>query len=476
MHDKDIVAAALARLAERIGDDRFELWFGANVRVEARDSNLIVEVPNQFHQNWLRRNFRLDLEAACQEAIGRPLSLEFRVVAALDTRSKSGRNAPDDRQGRFEFQTQDDTGTLVLEKPLLPKKPTPHSAVTSGRQYATLESFVVGSSNRVAHAVAQTVSEQPGSTNPLFVYGPTGVGKTHLLEGILSAARQRHGSINAVYLTAEQFTTGFLEALRGQGLPNFRNKYRGVHLLVFDDLQFLAGKRATVVEFLHTFDTLVRQGKQLVIAADRSPAALHELGPELTTRLSGGMVAKIDPADHSTRLGIVRTRACAMGLELAADVEEFLATHLTAHARELTGALQQLLAIWRIRREPISRAIAEEALADRIQVHAKPVKFQEIERAVCDVFGLHPESLQGTRRAKALNAPRMLAMWLARKHTRAALSEIGQFFGRRSHSTVISAQKSMTQLVAERGELQLGDKTYNAEDAIRRVEAKLRAS
>jgi chromosomal replication initiator protein len=483
MDDKEVVAAVLAALAERIGDDRVELWFGPNVRVVARQSTLVVQTPSEFHQNWLRRNFRGDLEAACADVLGRPLAVEFRVSAALGGKNKVTRPAAVDCQRRFEFDEPADaevagaeeTATLVLERPRPVTAALPQPTLSLGRKYASLDSFVLGSSNRLAHTGAKMVTERPGNPNPLFVYGPTGVGKTHLLEGILSETRRLHGGSHAVFLTAEQFTTSFLEALHRRGFPSFRSKFVGLNLLVIDDLQFFAGKRATAVEFMHTLDRLVRDGRQVVVSADRSPAELRELSPELSTRLAGGMVAKMEPADHATRLGIVRNRAKSLGLEIDADVAEYLATHLTAHARELTGALNQLLATSRIHGAAITRAIAEEALADMILQEARPIAFQQIEKAVCEMFGLGAESLQASCRAKALVAPRMLAMWLARKHTRAALSEIGQYFGQRSHSTVISAQKTVGKWMAEHAKLRLGSKDCEAEDAIRRVEAKLRA-
>jgi chromosomal replication initiator protein len=364
---------------------------------------------------------------------------------------------------------------MVLQRPKSIKSSLPRPTTSLGRKYASLASFVVGSSNRLAHTAAKMVTERPGNPNPLFVHGPTGVGKTHLLEGITSETRRLHAGSHAVFLTAEQFTTSFLEALHRNGFPSFRAKFRTVNLLVIDDVQFFAGKRATITEFMSTVDGLVREGRQVVVSADRSPAEVGELSPELTTRLAGGLVARMEPADHATRVGIVRDRARSLGLQIDDSVQEYLATHLTAHARELTGALNQLLATSRIRGEAITKAIAEEALAEMIQQGARPIAFQQIEKAVCEVFALGAESLQATSRAKALTAPRMLAMWLARKHTRAALAEIGKYFGRRSHSTVISAEKAVSQWVAEHAALRVGTKNCEVEDAIRRVEAKLRA-
>ncbi len=481
MDDTEVVAAMRIRLADRIGHDRFELWFGCNVRLVLGESTLAVQVPNQFHQNWLRRNFRRDLEAVCQEVLGRALVIEFRIVPAIDASQRTERTSSADSQRQFAFDDgvsaaslETTSATLLVEpSPKLRTKELPAPKASLGRKYAALKSFVVGSTYQFAFVAAKMVAEQPGSVNPLFVHGPTGVGKTHLLEGMLTEARRLHGNITAVFLTAEQFTTYFLDALHRSGLPSFRHKYRAVDLLIVDDLQFFEGKSATLVEFAVTVDTLVRHGKQVVVAADRPLAALTGGCPQLTT-LTCGMAAKISAADYATRLGIVRDRAISLGLELDDNVQQFVATHLTSHARELIGALHQLLATSRIHREPITQAVAAEALADLIEQHAKPVQFQQIEKAVCEVFGLNQETLQHSRRAKALNAPRMIAMWLARKHTRAALSEIGQYFGRRSHSTVISAQKAVGKWVAEHAELRVSDTTCKAEDAIRRVEAKLR--
>jgi chromosomal replication initiator protein len=482
MDDTDVVAALRVRLADKIGHDRFELWFGPNVRLVLGQSTLAVHVPNQFHQNWLRRNFRRDLEAVCQDVLGHGREIEFRIESALDGKPPTQRSQIDDPQRQFAFDDEVASGswesasaTLLLSRPSKPPiNDLPAPKASLGRKYATLESFVVGPTNKLAFAAAEMAAERSGSVNPLFIHGPTGVGKTHLLEGVLSEVRRLHSNVNAIFLTAEQFTTYFLDALHRSGLPSFRHKYRAVDLLIVDDLQFFEGKSATLVEFAITVDTLVRHGKQVVVAADRPLAVLTKDCPQLT-HLSGGMAAKLSAADHATRLEILRRRAAALGLQLDEDVLQLVATQLTSHARELIGALNQLLAASRIRREPITKVIAEEALAELIVHNARPLQLQQIETAVCEVFGLNQESLHESRRAKALNAPRMVAMWLARKHTRAALSDIGRYFGRRSHSTVISAQKAVGQWVADQKELQISDSTCKAEDVIRRVEARLRA-
>jgi chromosomal replication initiator protein len=244
---------------------------------------------------------------------------------------------------------------------------------------------------------------------------------------------------------------------------------------MIDDLQFFIGKRATQVELLHTIDTFLREGRQLVFAADRSPAELAELGPELTTRLTGGLVCRIEPPDQATRLGIVAQMARRMKLRVPTEVQQFVASRLTSHARELSGALCRLKATSQSLDRPISLAMAEEALADLIRHSGRVVRLADIEKAVCDVFGLESASLQSDAKAKRVSYPRMLAMWLARKHTRAALSEIGHYFGRRSHSTVISAQKRVDGWMASGMPLELPEHHWPADDAIRQIERRMAA-
>ena len=279
----------------------------------------------------------------------------------------------------------------------------------------------------------------------------------------------------AVYLSAEQFTSLFLEALRGSGLPSFRRKYRGVSLLILDDLQFLVGKRATQVELLHTVNTMLREGRQLVFSADRPPAELAELGPELTARLSSGLVCPIEPPDFATRLGVAAHMAKRLGVDVPVEVQRLIASRMTCHAREISGAICRLQAASQAMGLPITLALAEDALGDMIRQHSRVVRLGDIQKAVCDVFGLEPASLQSGGKRKRLSHPRMLAMWLARKHTRAALSEIGDFFGRRSHSTVISAQKRVDGWMASGQPLHLSERTWQIDDAIREVERQLLA-
>jgi chromosomal replication initiator protein len=494
MDDMEIVAALLANLADKVGQERLDLWLGSQSRLTLDGDALLVELPTRFAQDWVRSHFRREMETAGAEVLGQPVKLEFRVNEGLAKARQTARHESqrDSANGEVRDGACGGTSTAIAapsgdnRKPLLNHLPaaTPSTgrSQTSDellglrRQFAALDSFVVGQSNQFAHAAAQTAVEQPGRYSPLLIHGPTGVGKTHLLEGIWTSAHRRNPRIKAVYLTAEQFTTHYVEALKAKVLPMFRQKHRGVDLLLIDDVQFLAGKTATIGELLVTADALIRKGSQLVLTADRAPTALRDLNEQFIARLAAGMACEIDRPEFQTRLGILRQFAARIGLELTDDVAEFIATHLTSHARELSGALNRLDAASRIWRQPITRALAEESLVDLIRHNAPAVRLADIDKAVCTFFGLQPETLQSNRRAKTVSQPRMLAMWLARKHTSAALTEIGQHFGRRSHSTVISAQKAVAGLVARQGKIELSGKTWSVEEAIRRVEEQLRTA
>jgi chromosomal replication initiator protein len=279
-----------------------------------------------------------------------------------------------------------------------------------------------------------------------------------------------------VYLSAEQFTTSFIEALRGGGLPSFRQKCRGSQLFLLDDLQFFAGKQRTLEELLHTIDTLIADGRQLVLASDRNLAELRELGPELTSRLSGGLVCEIEPPEFSTRLQIVGRASLEMGIDLDNEVQFTVASQITAGARELRGALHRLQTISEAYGQAITREMADKALADLVRHSTPAVRLGDVQKAVCDVFGVEPAQLRSDRKGRALSEPRMLAMWLARKYTRSAWSEIGQYFGRRSHSTVIAAHRRVEKLISMQAQIGLNERPCSVEDAIRRLELALRTA
>lgn len=343
------------------------------------------------------------------------------------------------------------------------------------RRLASLQQFVAGPENAVAHAAALSAVECPGRSSPLVFYGPTSVGKTHLLEGVLAASREQRPAIKAVYLTAEQFTMSFLDALHGSGLPNFRRKLRDLDLFLLDDLQFLTGKKATLVEFIHTLDTLHRGGKQVVLSSDRPPAELRALGQELVTRLQAGLCLAVNLPGEATRLHLVRNLAARLGIEADDSVLQHVAQCVPSHARALLGALRRLEITARAEGCRITLELAERALADVIPQHSRAVCLSDIERAVCDVCGVTQAELHSESRARCVADPRALAMWLARKYTRAALVEIGNYFGRKSHTSVLGAKDKVEAWLAGQAQMATRSGHCSVAEAIRQVEQRLMA-
>ena len=343
--------------------------------------------------------------------------IEFSIDTTLEIRKKAApekaalKNSIKRPSGLFAGQQNpqtrlDDESRSVRENA---SQPTPQPASASApsqntsrkrQRFADLESFIVGPSNRVARASAAMVAERPGQVTPLLFHGPTSVGKTHLLEGILTAARRRHLGPAAIYVTAEQFTTQYVEAVRGNHLPSFREKFRSVKLLLIDDIQFFVGKQSTLIELLYTIDSLIRDQRQVVLAADRPLDELAGLGAELVSRLRSGMVAGIERPEHATRLGIVRNIAERMEFRVPEDVQNYIASRLTGHARELSGALCRLQAVSEAFNRPVNLSMAEESLSDLVRHSSRVVRLPDIEQAICRIFGLEPESLQSNRRAK----------------------------------------------------------------------------
>lgn len=477
--DMDVVSALRAALAARIGQGRFELWFGADHALRLDGDTLHVVAPSPLLADWIRANFRSAIREAGTEVLGFPPTLEFCAEASKSAQPVS--DARDSAVPRVQPAPRCPVSSAPLPGTPMAEPASAGAIVPSGEEaparprFASFETFVSGESNRLAWASAMMVAREVGRITPLFLHGPTGVGKTHLLQAVWTSVRQARRGQRIVYLSAEQFTSFFVEAVRGGGLPSFRAKCRDVDVLILDDIHFLADKQSTKVEFLHTVDALLRGGRQLVVSADRPLAELADLGPELSSRLQSGMVCPIDPPDCVTRLGIVCQLAKRAGIELTDELCEWVATRWTSNARELSGVVWRVEATQRVLGRSISPGEAERALADLLPDSQRPVALGDIEKAVCGVLGLDPGSLQAEGKARSLSHSRMLAMYLARKHTRAALSEIGAYFGKRSHSTVVSAQHRVDGWLTDGKPVELADARWRIDEAIRKIEHRLMA-
>lgn len=471
--DREIVSALSRSLAGRVGRERYDLWFGRGVELRVEGSSLHVLVGEPFRLEYLRRQFRVDLDACWNEVMA---GAEPPVFALDPSVGKSAEAPKDGEAGQAdEVSPQAIRSEVRSTEESPPKTATaPLSNRPFRRPFASLADFVVGPGSQVAFSAAQNVLGRPGQYSPLTLVGPPGCGKTHLLEGIWRQARHEGRLKRIIYLSAEQFTNHFLEAIRHSGTPNFRRKYRDVELLLIDDVQFFPGKQSTIVELVHTVDTLVRDGRQVVFAADRPPAELRGLGSDLVARLSAGLVCTLQPADATVRLKILEQLAAGQPAKIPQEVLTWLAAQLAGDARHLSGAINRLAASSEALNEVVTLDFCQTVLADLVQAARRPVRVPEIVDAVCDLFGVESDQLQSSSKSPSVALPRMLVMFLARKYTRSALSEIGRVLGRRSHSTVVSAQNKVGDWLATGKRVSLVHGECSLEDAIRRVESRLK--
>ena len=497
--DRKVVAALGEAIARRIGEPRYKLWFERHTKFTWDEGTLTVGVPNRHFEEWLQKTFHEAVRDAAAEVFGAVLQVRFTIDPELfqaarqeqaaaserrgfsppssDRRDKPGGSPkPETKPAKVKFTEQP---VAKEEKPAAAEKPRATlfdtAAPRRARRWHHLNDFVVGASNRVAHASALSVVEMPGEGgNPLVLHGPVGTGKTHLLEGIYAGLRRGHPDWRVTFVTAEDFTNRFVQAMRLSKLAGFRKFFRECDALLVDDLHFLATKKATQEEFLHTFDALQADGKQVVVSCDCHPRLADDFAPELADRLLGGAVWGLAPPDGDTRLSILKAKA-GRGADtmVTEEVLRYLAGQLRGNVRELEGALNSLRHYSRVTGRPVDVGLAREALADLLRHAVRVVQLADVDAAVCGVLRLPTGSLQSKQRVWAVSHPRMLAMFLARKHTSAAYSEIGQYFGGRNHSTAVAAEKKVRQWLQANGELTLGERSLRVREVVELVERDL---
>ncbi|MDY6914433.1 MAG: chromosomal replication initiator protein DnaA [Planctomycetota bacterium] len=435
--DGTAVEHILATLCDQIGPQKFNAWFKHGTRLGIESDRVAVSVPNPFVANWIETHYQTHISAAVKSHTGQSSP----VIVTVDP-TLSGRLRKSQLDHQAELVARATQGRC---RPRQPAKPT--------KLRHQLSNFVVGQSNKLAYSGAMAVADGKAPFNPLFIHGSCGVGKTHLLQGICHAALQRRGAAIAWrYLTAEQFTNDFLTAMRQKKLPAFRSRYRKLQLLAIDDVHFFSAKKATQEEFLHTFNAIESAGYQLVLASDAHPRLVGELNAQLTSRFVAGMVVKIEAPDKAVRMEILRKRAQGIKLNVSEDVLDYIALHIRGSVRELEGALIKLAAVAALEAGPVTLSMAAESLADHLARTDSAITLGDIEAAVTTFFGITPADIHSSRRTKTVSTARMIAMFLARRHTQMSYPEIGRSMGK-NHSSVVLAVQRMEALLARCGEL-----------------------
>lgn len=446
------------RLRAELGEDVFTSWFG-RVELESLEQGCIqVSVPTKFLRKWLQSHYADHLLACCNSEFDNVERLEFRVrqphEAALAARmAKEGE------------RTNPHTGLAPVSSGGPRAAVDAHDARTGCEGFEgspldrrfTFESFVVGASNRLAHAaamqIAEAVPDQPLRYNPLYIHAKVGLGKTHLLHAIAWEVKRRNPRAKLLYLTAERFMYSFAEALQTRGAPAYKDRLRGIDILLIDDMEFLQG-RTFQQEFCHTLNSLIDGGKQVVVAADCPPMQLEGFDARMRSRLAGGLVTELGAMDYELRRQILLRRAkdkaeSDPGFAVPDTVIDFLATELTEGGRELEGAMTRIHAAYRLTSQPVTLETAEYIIADLVRgKEPRRVKIDDILRVVTKHFGVNRADLLSSRRNRSIVRPRQIGMYLAKSLTSRSLPEIGRRFGGRDHTTVLHAIRKIDELIA----------------------------
>ena len=445
-------------------------WLTASQPVTLHESTAIIAVADDFTRNQLEGRLRTRLEDALSSAFGGQVRIAVTVDPGLDnqvvppiTRPAAPPAIPPvdaSTETDLSINRQIDLSTNPLDVPTpLPSTEQSPAVKPAGSVLETrlnpkyiFETFVIGSSNRFAHAAAVAVAEAPGKAyNPLLIYGDSGLGKTHLLHAIGHYVRSLFSGARVRYVSSEEFTNEFINAIRDDKTATFQRRYRDVDVLLIDDIQFLEGKIQTQEEFFHTFNTLHNANKQIVITSDRAPKRLEALEDRLRNRFEWGLITDVQPPDLETRIAILRKKAATERMTAPPDVLEFIASKIQTNIRELEGALIRVTAFASLNRQPVDLTLAEIVLKDLIPEGGEPeISAALIIAQTAAYFGLSIDDLCGSSRSRVLVTGRQIAMYLCRELTDLSLPKIGQQFGGRDHTTVMHADKKIRQLLAER--------------------------
>jgi chromosomal replication initiator protein len=414
--------AALGQLQMEMPKAAYATWVRDTELLTYEDGSFVIGVKNSYARDWLESRLASTVKRLLTGLMNRTVEVKF--VIWQDTLPAVGKVSEEEE----DFETSE--------------APKQNSSLNS--KY-TFENFVVGPSNRLAHAASLAVAERPAHAyNPLFLYGGVGLGKTHLLHAIGNLCT-RHG-LQVLYVSSEDFTNDLINAIRGHTTPAFREKYRHIDVLLIDDIQFIAGKESTQEEFFHTFNTLHGQDKQIVISSDRPPKALMTLEERLRSRFEWGLTADIQPPDLETRQAILRFKEERIGANVPDGIIELIAKRVQSNIRELEGALTRVAAYANLSGLPLTPQLVETALADLLPRRAN-VKSEEVLQQVAETFGVTIDRLLGRDRSKQVALPRQVVMYLLREEGNYSLPQIGEALGGRDHTTVIYGCEKIAELL-----------------------------
>lgn len=432
---QDLWSRVLEHIRGSIQPKQFDLWF-RNIRVvDVQEDRIALEVPNRFFRDWIRDFYLPAIRKALELETGRALDIDF-LISADTPPTLTPPPAPA-------------APPPPKRRPPIASTIDPSENIQLNRRFR-FDSFVVGLRNQLAHAAALAVVDRPAhSYNPFFVHGSVGLGKTHLLQAVCHAVLDRDAHTRIAYISCETFVNAFIGAIESGKLKEFRYRYRGVDMLVVDDIHFLAHKERTQEEFFHTFNTLFNSQKQIVLSSDCPPQAIATLQERLASRFGCGLVTEIEPPVFETRIQILKRYGERLEVSFPDDVCEFIASHITTNIRVLEGAVHKVLNFARHKRRPIDLDSAREALPHLVSDPRRAATLEDITRIVASYYKVKVSDILGKRRTKIVTLPRQICMLLGRRLTSHSLQEIGGYYGGRDHTTVLHGVRKIDHMIEE---------------------------
>ncbi len=427
--------SALSDLQGRISRANYETWLRSTTLLGIENGVATVAAPNAFAVDQLRLKFDDDIVAALSAIANRRLTIDY-VVGGQGTAGAARAPKPKPRPTP--------PASRALKEDPAPRPESRQMTLTADARPGlnpgyTFDTFVVGPSNRLAHAAAMAVGDKPAQAfNPLFIYGGVGLGKTHLMHAVGHRAIDQRPETSVLYVSSEKFTNDLIKSIMGQRTDEFRDRYRSADILMIDDIQFIAGKEATQEEFFHTFNDLFQSGRQIIVSSDRPPKAIPTLAERLRSRFEGGLIVDVQPPDIETRTAILSRKGQSLGVHVPSDVLEYVARKVQSNIRELEGALNKIIALAQLFNAPIRMEIAIQALNDAaLEARRAQITPERVLDEVTRFYKASLADLRGRGRSKDVVLPRQVAMYVLREETGSSLVEIGSFLGGRDHSTVM---------------------------------------
>ena len=443
---------ALSHIQRELPSQAYETWFQPTRAVASTADSLVIEVPNPFFRDWLSSHYTDLIDGTLEDIARLKVGVEY-VVASQEKATASVAVAASAVSAGI---------TAVDSAPAAPDSRAIYDGGRSGspefllNSRYTFEQFVVGPSNRFAHAASLAICGSPARVyNPLFIHGGVGLGKTHLMQAIGHRYRERFPQAKCIYISSERFTNQLISAIQNRSMSSFRDRFRSADVLLVDDIHFIGGKESTQEVFFHTFNALYDAHKQIVISSDRQPKELRGVEERLVSRFEWGLVTDVQAPDLETRVAILRKKAETQGQEVPDDITLFIAERVSSNIRELEGALNRVIAYAVLTSREISLGMAQEVLKGMVAETSRRVTMEKIQQLVALRFNLSVSELRGKRRTKEVSFARQVAMSLARELTEASLPAIGEAFGGRDHATVIYACSKITGARKEGGKTKL---------------------